>query len=87
MHYKTIDFVALLSVLFGAAAVLGIVALTFGPWGGRPSGQTAYTILSISWLVFWLIGMLANSAAKILSGQADQIAALERDLAEQRSRA
>lgn len=87
MDYKSIDFVALWSLILGGASVLGLVALTFGPWGAQPSGQTAYALLAIGWLAFWMLGLLANNVAKILHAQADQIAALQQQLGEQSFRA
>ncbi len=87
MEYKSLDFVAFWSVTLGAASVLGQVALTFGPWSAQRSGPTAYALLAIGWLAFWMIGLLANNVAKILHTQADQIAAVQRQLADQSARA
>lgn len=86
MEYKSIDFVGFFSGLLSAASALGAAALTFGPWGAQPSGQTAYTILTISFLAFGMVSTMANNVAKILEVQADQIAALQRQLAGQRFR-
>ena len=87
MEYQSIDLVGFFSGILSAASVLGAAALTLGPWGDQVSGRTAYTLLTLSWLVFGMVCMLASNLAKILQAQADQIAALQGQFAEQRSRA
>ncbi len=81
MEYKSIDFVGVWSLIMSALSVLGILALTFGPWA-EPSGQTTRMILTFSWFAFWMIGTIARNVSALLQTQADQIAALQRQLAE-----
>ncbi len=83
MEYKSLDFVALWSGLMGALAVLGAAARTVGPWA-QPSAQTARMTLTLSWFAFWMIGTVARSVRTVLVTQADEIAALRRQLGEQR---
>jgi hypothetical protein len=87
MEHKSIDFVGYFSLILTAVSVLGVAALTFGPWGAQPSGGTAYAILTISCAAFGMLSMMAINVAKILLTQADEIAALQQQLSEQRSRA
>jgi hypothetical protein len=82
MEYKGIDFVALWSGILGALSVVGLLALTFGPWA-EPN-QVARTILTIGWLTFWMIAVLARNVGALLQTQADQITALQRQLADNR---
>jgi hypothetical protein len=86
MDYKSLDFVGLFGMIFGAISVLGLVALTFGPWA-EPSAPMARLVLTFSWLAFWMIAMVAGSVRALLSAQADQIAALQRQLADRQSAA
>ncbi len=81
MEYKSLDFVGLSSLIFGAISVLGLVALTFGPWA-QPSAPTARLALTLSSLAFWMIATMARSVRALLEAQADQITALQRQLAE-----
>ena len=81
MDYKSLDFVGLFGMIFGAISVLGLVALTFGPWA-EPSAPMARLVLTFSWLAFWMIARVAGSVRALLGAQADQIAALQRQLAE-----
>jgi hypothetical protein len=81
MEYKSLDFVGLFSVIFGAISVLGLAGLTFGPWA-EPSGSMARLVLTFSWIAFWVIAKVAGSVRALLGAQADQIAALQRQLAE-----
>ena len=83
MEYKSLDFVGLWSLIMSALSVLGIGALTFGPWAD-PSAQPTRLILTFSWFAFWMIGTIARNVRAALEAQADQIAALQRQLAEQR---
>jgi hypothetical protein len=68
--------------LGSSAAVLAV--LTFGPWG---TSETARLILVISWFLFPMIWTLARNVVALLGAQADQIAALQREIVESRSRA
>ena len=86
MEHKGIDFVGFVSLVAMAGSVLGLVAVTFGPWKEQPSGSTLYAILSFTLLTFSMLGTLTRNVAAILRTQADQIAALQRELVEQRSR-
>ena len=36
MNYKSMDFVSFFSMVMGAIAVLGLAAVTLGPWGPAP---------------------------------------------------
>lgn len=81
MEYKSLDFVGLFSLIFGAISALGLAALTFGPWA-EPSGSMARLVLTFSWMAFWMIARVAGSVRALLGAQADQIAALQRQLAE-----
>lgn len=80
MDYKTLDFVGLFGMILGGISVLGLVALTFGPWA-QPSAPIARLILIFSWLAFWMIAKVAWSVRALLGAQADQMAALQRQLA------
>ena len=82
MNYKSMDFVSFFSLVMGAIAVLGLAAVTLGPWG--PASPTARLVLTFGWLTFWMIGTIARSVGALLAEQADQIAALQRQLGEQR---
>lgn len=82
MNYKSMDFVSFFSLVMGAIAMLGQVAVTFGPWA--PAPPTARLVLTFGWLAFWMIGIIARSASALLAEQADQIAVLQRQLGEQR---
>ena len=82
MEYKSLDFVGMFSLIFGALSVLGLVALTFGPWA-QPAPM-ARTFLTVSLLVFWMIGAVARNVRALLEAQADQIAALQRQVSEPR---
>ena len=86
MEYKSLDFVALFGICFGAISVLGLAVLTFGPWA-EPSEPMARLVLTFSWLAFWMIARVAGSVSALLRAQADQIAALQRQLAERQSAA
>jgi hypothetical protein len=86
MEYKSIDFVGFFSLIMSALSVLGLVALTFGPWA-QPSVQTARTMLILSSLAFSMIGTIARNVTALLEAQADQIATLQRQLADQRPEA
>ena len=86
-RYKSIDLVGFFSGILSAASVLGTATLTLGPWGDQVSGRTAYTLLTLSSARIRVVCMLASNLAKILQAQADQIAALQGQFAEQRSRA
>jgi hypothetical protein len=44
-------------------------------------------VLTFSWLAFWMIARVAGSVRALLEAQADQIAALQRQLAERQSAA
>ena len=81
MEYRSIDFVRFFSLILSGASALGVAALVFGPWRTGLEGQTAYAILSISSLAFCFISVMAGNVATILKTQADQIAALQRQLA------
>lgn len=83
MEYKSLDFIGVFSGIFGAISVLGLVALTFGPWA-QPSAPTARMVLTFSWLAFWMIVMVARNVRALFEAQADQIAALQRQVTEQR---
>ena len=82
MAFKSIDFVGLCSGIVAAVSVVGAAVLTFGPWGAQQGGQTAYAILMVASLAFWMISEMASGVTKILEEQADHIAALQRQLAE-----
>ena len=82
MGYKALDFVGFFSLGFAALAVLGLAALTFGPWA-QPANPTARLVLTLSWLAFWMMNTLARNVRALLEAQADQIAALQRQLTEQ----
>jgi hypothetical protein len=84
MDHKSIRFIGFVSLMFGTAAVIGQVVLTFGPWTD-PSLPTARTLLAVSFLAFAMIGQIAVSAASLLEAHADRIATLERELALRRS--
>ena len=81
MEYKSLDFVGFFAMVFGTISVLGLAALTFGPWA-QPSPPMARLVLTFSWLAFWMIAKIAGSVGALLAAQADQIAALQRQLAE-----
>lgn len=83
MEYKTLDSISVFSLFASAIAVLGIAALTFGPWAD-PSAGTAYMSLIFSGLAFGEIGLLTRSVRTLLEKQADQIDALQRQIADQR---
>ena len=82
MSYKALDMVGMFSLIFVGISVLGLAALTVGPWADpSPTGRT---ILTLSWMAFWMINTLARSARALLAEQADQIATLQRQLSELR---
>jgi hypothetical protein len=81
MEHKRIDFVGYFSGLLSVVSVLGNIALNVGPWGARPDGRTASMVLSISFLAFGMVSLMATNVGKILVAQADQIADLRRQLA------
>ena len=80
---KSLDFVGFWSTILLALAVIGLAALAFGPWAGA-SALTARLTLTFGLLAFWLIGLIARNASAVLAAQADQISALQRELAGQR---
>lgn len=82
MEYKSVRLVGLFSLFMGAVSVLGAAALTFGPWA-EPSAQMTRTFLLVSSVAFSMVGAVANNVVAILERQADQIAALQRQLADQ----
>ena len=81
MGYKTIRMAGFMSGILGAVFVLLGVAQTIGPWA-RPSGDSLSAMLGIGWLGFSTLSTVATSVVKILESQADQIAELQRQLAE-----
>ena len=84
MACKSIRFVGFFALIFGLAAVLGAAALTFGPWA-QPSADTPRAMLMACFLIFSMVGTVATNVATILESQADEIAELRRQVAEQRS--
>jgi uncharacterized membrane protein (DUF441 family) len=84
MKYRSIRFAGCFSLILSAASLLGVVVLTFGPWGKAADGQIARTILMISLLTFAMLSTIATNVVSILETQGDEIAALRRQLAEQR---
>ncbi len=87
MDYKSLDFVGLMSGIMQGLSVLGLVALTVGPWAAQPSAGAARMALTLSALAFWMIATIARNAVALLGAQADQVAELRRQLADQRSAA
>jgi len=81
MEYRALDFVGFFSLLFAGLSVLGLVVLTFGPWA-QPA-PTARAMLTVSWPVFMMITIVARNVRGLLEKQADQIAALQRQVNEQ----
>ena len=84
MAYKSIRFVGFVALISGLAAVLGAAALTFGP-SAQPPSDTPRAMLLACFLVFSMLGSVATNAASILESQADEIAELRRQVAEQKS--
>jgi hypothetical protein len=82
MEYKSIDLVSFSSLVMSALSVLGLAALTIGPWA-QPA-PTARLIFTFAWLAFWMINTIARNVGALLEAQADHIATLQRQLAEQR---
>ena len=83
MEYKRIDFVKLWSAIMSALALAGLAVVTVGPWA-EPSEPAARTLLTLGWLAFWMINIIATNVGALLAAQADQIAALQRQLGDQR---
>lgn len=83
MEHRAIDFVGFCSLILGTLSVLGMGLLSFGPWA-QPSAETVRMVLGSSWLGFWMVAILARNVAALLRTQADQIAALERQIGDQR---
>ena len=81
MGYKIIRFAGFSSGIISAILVLGAVVQTFGPWA-RPSGQRVDVIWMFGWIGFSIVSTVATNVVKILETQADQIADLQRQLAE-----
>jgi hypothetical protein len=84
MAYKSIRFVGFFALIVGCASVLGAAALTFGPWA-QPSQETTRAMLTFCFLAFSMVGTLATNAATIFESQADEIAELRRQVADQRT--
>ena len=82
MEYRSIDFVAFFSGLLSVASAIGAAVVRVGPWAADPFSQTSSTIMTISFLAFGMVSLMANNVSKILGTQADQIAALQRQLTE-----
>jgi hypothetical protein len=82
MEYKSIDFVGYFSGILSVASMVGTIVLRLGPWAAGPSGETAYMVLTISALAFGMVALMASNVTKILQEQADQIAALQRQIGE-----
>ena len=79
MEYKSLDVVVVMSAFFAAISVLGLVALTFGPWA-QPSAPMARLVLTFSWVAFWMIAMVARNVRSLFEAQAHQITALQRQV-------
>jgi hypothetical protein len=86
MEYRSIRFAALMSTFMAGVLILGAVALTFGPWA-QPSAKSSRALLMIGSFAFLMVSMVAMNVGAILERQADQIDALRRELADQRSNA
>jgi len=84
MGYTSIDFVKLFSAFMSALSVIGLAALTIGPWA-EPSATTGRTTLILAGSAFWMINLIATNVGALLATQADQIAALQRQLGHHRT--
>jgi Zn-dependent protease with chaperone function len=79
--YKGIRIVALASILMAVAWFGALVWATF--WSGTEGEPVSYkTVSQALSFVLVLLATLASYVSQILERQADQIARLERDLAE-----
>jgi ABC-type uncharacterized transport system permease subunit len=81
MGYKGIRIVALASILMAAVWFGSLLWVTFG--SGTEGEPVSYRAVSQALsFVLVLLAMLASYASQILERQADQIALLERNIAE-----
>lgn len=81
MAYKGIRTVGVMSVLMGAAWLAALIWATFGTVA--PAERSVIQLVGQGFLlVFLLLGWLASHASTVLERQADQVALLQREVAD-----
>jgi hypothetical protein len=84
MAYKGIRIVGMLSLVMAACCLAALIWTIFGP-----VDQNERAVIRLAGqgfaLVFTLLALLASHASSVLERQADQIASMERELADLKS--